>query len=291
MLRTAYSTVACPDWTLEQAARAAAEFGFRGVELRSAGDGGAGAFACDPAFTDPRKVRSIFDEAGVDISGIASGVRFDAPVFPPVLGHVFAARHASVSEAKRMIDLAAKCGAGFVRVFAYQIPGAPAPLVPGDTRWSALRRICARLADVCDHARNRDVRIQIENGGDFASFIDLTKIMDLVASPLLTACYDLSAGTAAGDKPADAVSALGTRISAVRVRDERGGVPCRLGQGEAPVKALIDALNGAGSDAWVTYSWDRAWLPELLGAEQVLPEAARRLNEWCGSSVSSVIAA
>lgn len=286
MLRPAFSSVACPDWPLERVATAAAEFGFRGVELRSSGDGSTAALASDPAFTEPAKVKRVFDEAGVDLCGLGTGVRFDAPVFPPVLGHVFASRNASVREGKRMVDLAAACGAPFVRVFAYQVPGAPVPLAPGDTRHSALRRICNRLGDVCDHARNRDVKVLIENGGDFASVIDLVKIIETVGSPLLHACYDLSAGVAAGDAPGEAVKTLGPRLKMLRVRDEKNGRPCPLGKGDQPVKACVSALAATGSDAWVVYSWDRAWLPELAAADQVLPEAAKALYEW--SSIRGV---
>ena len=48
MLKVAFSTVACPHWTLERAARAAAEYGYDGVELRTFDDG-SGRMACDPA--------------------------------------------------------------------------------------------------------------------------------------------------------------------------------------------------------------------------------------------------
>lgn len=291
MLRPAFSTVACPDWTLDRVARAAAEYGFRGVELRSAGDGGMNAFASDPASTDPSKVRHTVDAAGIDLAGIGTGVRFDAPIFPPVLGHVFASRYSSVVEGKRMVDLAAACGTPFVRVFAFQVPPPPAPLAPGDTRWSALRRICSRISMVCDHARNRDVKVLIENGGDFASFIDLVKIMETVNSPLLGACYDLAAGVASGDCPVDAVKALGPRLMTARIRDHKAGTPCWLGHGDLPVKAFVQSLAASGSGAWLTYEWERAWKPELGGADSVLPEAARVMYEWSGIKAGSAAAA
>lgn len=291
MLRPAFSTVACPDWTLERAAAAAADYGFRGLELRSVGDGGPNAFASDPAFSDPAKVRATIDRAGIDLAGIATAVKFDDPVFPPVLGHVLASRNATVRAGKRMVDLAARCGAPFVRFFAFQIPPPPAPLVPADTRWSALKRICNRLADVCDHARNRSLHVLIQNGGDFASFNDLVKIIETVNSPLLGACYDLAAGAAAGDAPADAVRALGPRLMTARVRDTRAGRPCPLGQGDLPVKAFVQALAASGSNAWLIFEWDRAWLPELAGPDSVLPEASRLLYEWSGVRNAAAAAA
>ncbi len=291
MLRTAFSTVACPDWTLDRVARAAAEYGFRGVELRSFGDGDTHAFASEPASTDPAKVRALFRDNGVDLCGLGTGVRLDAPVFPPMMGHVFAKRYAGVRAGKRMVDLAAATGARYIRVFALEVPGAPVPGVPGDTKWSALRRITNRLRDICDHARNRDVRVLIENAADFAGARDLAKIIELVGSPLLGASYDIGAGVAAGDKDQDAVKLLGPRLEAVRVRDTKAGRPCLPGQGDLPIRAVCEALNAAGSSAWVVFAWDKAWLPDLAAPETALPEASRVLTSWCGLAVAGAAAA
>lgn len=291
MLKTAFSTVACPDWTTERVARAAAEYGYRAVELRTFADRCPDAFASEPAYTDPARVRAFFRDQGVLISGLATGIRFDAPVFPPVMGHVFSSRHASVREGKRAVELAAAVGASYVRVYAHRVPGSPAPLVPADTKWSALRRITARLREVCDHARNRDLRVVIENGADFASCIDLAKIIELVGSPLLGACYDLDAGVASGDHPADAVRLLGDRLLAARVSDRRMGVPCPLGQGDLPVRPFIHALRDSGSSAWVVYTWEKAWLPNLAQPDQVLPVASCLLHDWCGRVAQATAAA
>ena len=290
-LRIAFSTVACPDWTLARVARAAAEWGYQGVELRSMGDGHPQAFASEPAHSDPAKVSEALVEAGVDLVSIATGVRLDSPIFPPVLGWAFASREASVRAAKRAVDLAAASGAKAIRVFPFQIPKGPAPGAPGDTRFSVLRRICDRLGKVCDHARNRDVTVLIENAGDFASAHDLDEIMRRVSSPQLAASYDIGAGAAAGDKPQEAVSLLGDRLWLARLRDENAGAPCQLGRGNLHVKEFVQALRRGGSNAWVVFNWDKAWRSELAGAEAVLPEAAQLLTEWCAASPTHAAAA
>lgn len=283
MLRLAYSTVACPDWTLERVAHAAFEHGFLGVELRSEGEGGT-AFASEPGLTDPMKVRSVFREAGVELAGLATGVRFDAPVFPPVIGNVLPAREAAVREGKHMIELAGRVGAPFVRVFAFEVPGR-------ERRGSALRRICERLAKVVDHARNRDVRILIENGGSFPSANDLVEILDRVGHPLLSACYDLLEASNAGDDLSAGCSAIGRRLSMVRVRDRRGDRPCLPGDGDLPCREFIGHAARVdadwGVDPWVVFTWDKAWIPDLAPADQILPEAAKRLHAWAGREVRS----
>ncbi len=44
-IKLAFSTVACPDWTLSQVVDRASEMGYQGVELRTLGPGGSAAAA------------------------------------------------------------------------------------------------------------------------------------------------------------------------------------------------------------------------------------------------------
>lgn len=283
MLRIAYSTVACPEWTLERVAAAAAEYGFSGVELRSEGRGGT-RFACEPGLTGGPKVRAIFHAEGVDIAGLASGVRFDAQVFPPVIGNVLPSRDASVREGKEMVALASEVGARYLRVYGFETQGR-------ERHASAMKRICGRLAQVVDHARNRDVEVMIENGGSFPSVDDLVEMIERVNHPLLAALYDIGSGVQAGDDPARACAALGARLRAARVRDLRGDHPCMLGDGDLPVQAFVEAVSKTAaawsSDPWLVFTWDRAWLTDLAPAERVLPEAARRLHLWSGRETNA----
>ncbi len=278
MLRPAFSTVACPAWTLDRVARSAEEWGYLGVELRSFGEGGS-TFACDPALTAPGKVRDLFRESGVEIAGVASGVRFDAPIFPPVLGWLLPEREASINEGKHMVQVASDIDARSLRVFAFEGP-------PGESRSSLLRRVCDRLARVCDFARNRDVSVLIENGGSFPRAADLVEIVRRISLPQLAAAYDPATAHAAGECPCEGAAALGRWLRVLRIRDTRKGRPCRLGEGDVPLRDIVAAARDAdeqwGTDPWAVVTWDRAWLPELSRAEEVLPQALGTLTEWIG---------
>ena len=70
-IKLAYSTVACPDWTLEQAAQRAKEFGYDGIELRTLGPGSS-LLASDPALSEPHKVKAILNEAGIAATCIST---------------------------------------------------------------------------------------------------------------------------------------------------------------------------------------------------------------------------
>src|SRR3981081_682694 len=100
MLKPAFSTVACPGWTLERVAREGASFGFEAVELRSFGENPT-LLSCDPALTAEDKTRAMFTDAGAEILSLGTSIRFDEPIRPPVLGLVISDTERSVRQAKR----------------------------------------------------------------------------------------------------------------------------------------------------------------------------------------------
>lgn len=274
MLKTAFSTVACPEWTLSQVARAAADFGYEGVELRTFGSGST-EFACDPALTGSEKLRAMFTEAGVDMACLATSVSFDEPIRPPVIGRV-KDTEAPVRAAKWAIDLAAQVECPLVRVFAFERVGR-------EKHASALARIVERLALAVDGARNTGVRVVLENGGSFPRAADTLEIIDRVGSPLLGAAYSMAIAVEAGEDPVEGLRVLGDRVWTTKIKDRRpDGQPAPLGTGELPCRAFVRALMESGYRGWLVYEWDRAWIPGLDPAHLVLPSALRRIYEWSG---------
>lgn len=267
-MKPAFSTVACLDWTLERVAAFAESVGALGVELRSFGTGSTQA-ACDPTLTSPEKVRRLFDRAGCAIACIGTSVRFDAPINPPVLGRALCDTEKSVREAKSAIDLAQSLACPLVRVFAFEIPGS-------ESRESAVARIAERLGKAADHARNRGVRLVLENGGSFATAAGVMEILDSVDSPMIGVAYCPAVARLAGEKPADGLNVLGDRVLSVKLKDYRVGTPCTLGDGEFDVAGTLSALRASGFDGWLIHEHDRAWLPGGLpgGASDSTDDAA-----------------
>ncbi len=277
MLRPAFSTVACPEWTLEGVARAATENGHEGVELRTFGYGSTD-LACDPALTSAPKVRALFADAGVQVACLATGARFDEPVRGGPMGHVFGDNEAGIRRAKAAIDLAAQIECPLVRVFGFEYPAR-------EKRANAMARIAERLRLVADAARNTGVRIVLENGGSFPRAADVLELMDRVASPLLGAAYSAPVAWAAGEDPAGGARLLGDRLWTAKIKDySTGGVPCPLGMGGVPCAAFVAALSSLGWGGWVVYEWDRLWLSDLAPPEAVLPGGVKRIYEWAGAA-------
>lgn len=277
--RPAFSTVACPDWPLEQVVAAAAQFGFVGVELRSDVDQPR-RFASDPALTDPLKIRRLFRHHGVAPAALATGLRFDQPVRPPVIGWAIADTDHPLRPGRRAIDLAAAIDCPLVRVFAFE-------LTAGHSRRRVVHRIAMRLRDLADRARAAGVQVMLENGGSFCTAADLAELLDAADALSLGACYTPSVARLAGEDPLHGINVLGDRLLAVRLRDRRDGRPVPLGTGDEPCAAVVGALRDRGFQGPLIVEWDYAWIAGLPPPESVLPAAAERLWTWLARADST----
>lgn len=264
-IKLAFSTVACPEWTLEDAARRAQEMGYQGVELRTLGPAG-GAIASDPALTEPSKTAGIFKAFGVEPVCLSTSIAFN---------HRDGSEgRAALKDARRAIDLAGGIGCAYVRFFGYEVK-------PGDNRQSAMRRIAERVSTLLDYAADRGVQVLLENAGSFNKAKEWWWLFNLVEHPMLGLCWNVANAAAAGEPSSVSVPTLNHRIRLAKVKDTvvgegSGFVP--LGEGTVGIDHFIRRLLGIGFDGYVTVEHDRAWLPSLAPAEEYLPDALTRLK-------------
>ncbi|MFN0011239.1 MAG: sugar phosphate isomerase/epimerase family protein [Phycisphaerales bacterium] len=279
----AFSTVACPEWTLSAVFEHAATFGFGAVELRTFGDASR-AFACEPAHTAPEKIREWSGRFGVKVASLGTSCRFDEPIFPPIVGSAISDVDRTVRIACHAVTLAATIECPLVRVFGFEFPSS-------EGRKSGDARIIERLAKVVDHAHRTGVSVMIENGGSYPTGQSLMPLIRTINSPLLGACLNTASAGAAGESPAGGIASLGSALMAVRVKDLRAGRPCPLGEGDVPVASAMAALRAARFTGPVIFEWDRAWMPDLAHAQAVLPRAARFLHEAAATATAAAHAA
>lgn len=277
-MKPALSTVACPDWTLPEVAQTARRVGALGVELRSFGDD-CRTLACEPCHTDGRKIRALFDDVGVEPMCVATSIRYDAAVIPPVIGRVIGDFEKPVKETKRAVEVASGFGCPFVRVFAFELPRS-------ELRRPGLNRIMERLQLALTTARHTGVRLVIENGGSFPLASDLAEIIDRAASPLLAASYNAAVGAAGGDDPVKAAKMLGDRLEIVKLTDSVDGVPVALGEGELGVDRVVRGLAEQGFGGWLVHEYPKLWIRDLPEAEAVLEKSMENLFHWAGAAVT-----
>lgn len=221
--------------------------GYLGVDMTTRGPGNT-ELTCEPCQTDGPKARNMFEDAGIEPVGLASGVRFDEPIFPPVLGRAIGDVERPVRAVKQLVEAASRIEAPFVRVFAFELPA-------GESRRSGLRRITERLDLAARTARNTGVTVLLENGGSFPRAADVREILDMVGSVNLRAAYSPAVGLSAGEEVEAGLTALGSGLAVVKLKDFAGSRPVALGDGSMRVRETIRALARRGFTGWAVNEW------------------------------------
>ena len=266
-VKFAFSTVACPKWDFDTIAARAREYGYDGVEIRG--------FlnepiltATNPFLTDPNKLRGIFEGAGLQICCLASSVAFTQD----------RKRDAQLADdVRRFVDAAKAVNCPIVKVFDTQVR-------PGQSRATAGVALGDWLVPLGDYAAERDVLLVVENALSFRTAKELWAILDRIQHPAVASCWDVFNAAVVGESPAVSVPTLNSRIQYTQVKDAKlgalGATYCKLGEGDVQVEKFLIRLRGVGYAGWVTFEWEKAWLPGLAEPEEVLPDALTKLRAY-----------
>lgn len=273
-MKIAFSTVACPNWTFPQLLAKAENWGYTGIELRTFGYSSS-QMACDPALSSPAKLRGSLERIGLSVASLATGIKFDAPISPPVLG-LFLDHESMIRETKSCVDMAVQLEAPFVRIFGFEVVGR-------ESRRTSITRIADRIAKCADYCRNSGVRLMIENGGSFNTAADLAEIIDEVNHPLLSAAYSLPVAAAAGDKIENGINVLGERLVCIKCKDLKAGKPVAFGEGDLAAKSTLEAAMRAGFNGTIVFEYDQAWLGnQQTDLDAVMKKSAQAIFDCLG---------
>lgn len=270
-MRLAFTTLACPTWTLEMAVDAARRYDYEGLELR---------------LLDGEVLRSDLDEEGrsrvtrlcrdahLPIVCVDTSVRVAQP--DP------AARAREVRDGLAFLELAASWDAPMIRVFG----GPPKGIAEEEARDAAVE--C--LQPLAERGRELGVAVALETHDAFSSGATVAAVLRST-QPGAGALWDTLHPFRVGESPAVTLELLGDRLLHVHVKDGRRPLGegmdwplTLLGEGDVPVQAMIKSLAAAGYNGWLAVEWEKKWHPELAEPEIALPQHAELLRSYLGSA-------
>ena len=256
-MRLAFSTLACPEWSLERAADAAVRYRYEGIELRVL-DGELLSPEIDRAARS--RVRRVLADAGLALCCVDTSFEIANP-------------DEDLDEALAFVDLAADLGAAVIRLFG----GAPA----GEERARTASRVATRLGTLSERGRDRGVGIAVENHDTFARGDVLAEV--LAAAPTdVGVVWDPLNALVAGESVEQTYAAVHERVVHVHIKD--GGVPPDLernvlvGDGRVPIAGVVSILAADGYDGWLSVEWEKRWQPSIPDADVALPRYADALR-------------
>jgi sugar phosphate isomerase/epimerase len=267
-MKLAFTTLACPGWTLEQAVAAARQYGYEGLELRLL-DGEL--LRSDIDIETRRRVRELCTDDGLPIVCVDTSVKIAQPDQ--------AARAEQIRDGMAFLELAAGWDAPLIRVFG----GPPAGTDEAAAREAAIE--C--LAPLAERGCELGVAVALETHDAFSGSAIVSDVLARIPPGGAGVLWDTLHPFRVGDTLDQTIANLRGRLLHVHVKDGRqpaDGGPnwdlTLLGEGQVPMRAILAALRADGYDGWLSVEWEKKWHPDLAEPEVALPQHAALLREY-----------
>lgn len=252
-MKLSFTTLGCPDWTMEQIVSSAASMGYDGVELRGVAGEHLGP---DETPEDLARISSMFRDAGIEISGIMgySSFTIDDPD----------KRREAIDVAIKFCGVAAQIDCPVLRVFG----GA----LSEQLDWGGnLQRVTEGLKRVTEVAEDKGVRIALETHDAWTRGEHVRAVIDAVGSPALGACWDV-ANSFSSEPLAVTCAALSGHIVHVHYKDAARSAGSKLpGTGDVDMLSALELLRDSGYEGYLSFEWEKKWEPELEPPEVAFP--------------------
>lgn len=266
----AFSTLGCPDWSLEQILDFAVTHEYKGIEIR--GIQRQLDLSKSPHFNSEIAIgetRRKLKDRGVKIVGLGSSAAMHHSAGPD--------REKAFDEARRFIDIASKVGCPYIRVFPDKIPK------DRDNK-EVLQTISESLANLANHANGSNVSVLMETHGDLVHADDIVAVMNGLGNTKNAGLvWDISNMWSVTKEPVETVYAkLKKWIRHTHLKDlvQEGGKDkyTLLGKGEVPVFAAVDLLLKNGYKGYFSFEWEKLWHPEIDEPEVAFSQFATAMT-------------
>jgi fatty-acyl-CoA synthase len=256
------SSLGCPSWKLEQVVKAARDYGYEGVELR----------LIDGEVIDPVADRAKAEQAvhllrsrGLDVCAFDTSCTLNHRN-PRIRDRLF-------ETMSHWIDLAQQLEVPILRVFGGETDD------PTDTYVEQNGWVAGALNEMAPESELAGITVALETHDQFSSARRIANVLSGVHSPAIGVVWDSHHPYEKGETAEEVIAELGKQIVHVHVKDARWRgreghewelVP--LGEGQVPVRLILEALQRFGYDGYISVEWEKKWHPELAEPEVALPQ-------------------
>lgn len=258
--KLSFTTLGCPNWTLEQIAANAKAFGYDGVELRTAPDGNHLSPDAPPA--EAARVGRLFKDAGVPVMSVMGYCRF-AFADPKEVAE-------NQALMRKLIPLAKALGAPYIRTFAGQIP-------KGADRDAVTKTVGEALKPLAAEAAAAGITIGLETHDDWCAGDRVMRVVDIVKSKGFGIVYDIHNAFHSGLESWDVTyRKVREHIVYCHLKDgyrtPDGNLHyVLLGAGELPLGEILGRFKADGFAGFFSYEWEKKWHAELVDPEHAFP--------------------
>ena len=249
-MKLAFSTLGCPDWSLQYAIEQAQKLGFAAVEIRGVKDR-LRSDTIEELLPENRAATLAYAKAhGVAFCCLGASASFHEP----------AKREENTEEALSAVKLAAACGVPYVRVFGNN-------LITNDEE-KEIAEIAGAIRLLCQKARPYGVEILLEVHGDFNTGERILKTAAGADSENFGIIWDIAHSR---EDPARFWAQTKHLVRHMHLKDGTPAGLCPVGEGALPVAETVRMLEADGYNGYYSLEWEKRWHPELRDAAEEFP--------------------
>lgn len=272
-MKLSFTTLGCPDWSLERIIDGAAKYGFDAIDFRGL-SGEMNIYKLPEFSVNAANTRKQISDAGLQVSCFSSSVQ------------LFSRENYAhnVQEVREYAKLCECFGTRYIRVFGGKIGATK--------REAAVQTVVDQVSEMARIARSHGVKLLIETHDDWTACKDVKAVMEQVDQEAVGVLWDVHHPyRMLGEKPEDTWRAIGQWIEYIHVKDSRlkgGGADdfqyCLTGEGDIPLPDICGLLLRNGYQGFYAFEWEKKWHPEIEDAEIAFPQYVRYMrklaSEW-----------
>jgi len=254
-MKLCFSTLGCVEKSLDEVISCAKTFSIQGLEIRGLG----GKISCSD-------IEELKDENATNTKRKLK----ENGILPIVLGtscmfHTAEKYSKAIPEGKECIEIAARLGFPFIRVFGNNI---------NEDRDECIARVIRGILELCEFAKDKGVTVLLEVHGDFNTAETLLPVVSALKNrENFGLIWDVAhTHRVYHENWREFYDAVKPYIRHVHIKDVRDSddALCHVGDGNIPINDIVNALLDGGYDGYFSLEWERKWHPELDNVEEAL---------------------
>ena len=265
-MKFSFTNLGCPNWTLEETAAKAAEYGYDGVELRSRNDNPY--LFPNPTLSHRKQVKEIFDNKGIHICCISAYSQFAT------------SDDKTLEENKQIliddIITARDLNAPIVRSFLGESK---------DLTNAQVIEYAAPYLNYCaDFADSFGIKVAFETHDAWCSGELMKLAFSKITSKGASVLWDVANNHAVGETVKGFFDAIGVRCGHVHMKDlfmEADGKSklCLTGDGDVEIKECLELLRSMNYQGYISFEWEKRWHPDIQEPEIALPHFIKYMKQ------------
>ena len=261
--RLSFTTMSTPDWSGRQAIEGARHYGYDGVDLRVHAN--RGEITLEASEAEIAELRGIAEAEGVALPSLLA--------YNAVAG-VHNSNWLDMRDSiLRHVDLAHALGAGAVRLFL----GSPETSGEGPAYADRTAELLSGIMPTCQQA---GVTLFVQNHGRWASLAECFEMVGKVDHLRMKIGFSPEHVFSARQEVSSLLREQGRHVAIFYIADARRKDPeegleeLLPGEGDIPLKEHFADLQASGPfSGWLTFKYEKIWVPELEEPEVSLPRA------------------